>query len=60
MPAEDIRHSEKQPKSSKGGRKNIKDKQRDKRGRDGALSQEWSLKKREVFKQLDFVSEKKV
>ena len=46
MPAEDIRHPEKQPLSSKGGRKNIKDKKRDKRGRDGAPSQEGSLKKR--------------
>ena len=34
------------PLSSKGGRKNIKDKKRDKRGRDGALSREGSLKKR--------------
>ena len=34
------------PLSSKGGRKNIKDKKRDKRGRDGALSWEGSLKKR--------------
>ena len=46
MPAEDIRHPEKQPKSSKGGRKNIKDKKRDKIGRDGAPSWEGSLKKR--------------
>ena len=46
MPAEDIRHPEKQPKSSKGGRKNIKDKKRDKRGREGAPSREGSLKKR--------------
>ena len=34
------------PLSSKGGRKNIKDKKRDKRVRDGALSWEGSLKKR--------------
>ena len=45
MLADDIRHPEKQPKSSKGGRKNIKDKKRDKRGRDGVPSQEGSLKK---------------
>ena len=45
MPAEDIRHPEKQPMSSKGGRKKYK-RQRDKRVRDGALSQERSLKKR--------------
>ena len=41
MPAEDIRHPEKQPLSSKGDRE-----KRDKRGRDGAPSQEGSLKKR--------------
>ena len=34
------------PLSSKGGRKNINDKKRDKRGRDGAPSREGSLKKR--------------
>ena len=49
MPAEDIRHPEKQPLSSKGGRKNIKDKKRDKRGRDGDPSQEGSLKKERSF-----------
>ena len=38
------------PLSSKGGRgKNIKDKKRDKRGRDGAPSQEGSLKKDRSF-----------
>ena len=37
------------PLSSKGGRKNIKDKKRDKRGRDGAPSQEGSLKKERSF-----------
>ena len=37
------------PLSSKGGRKNIKDKKRDKRGRDGALSWEGSLKKESSF-----------
>ena len=36
------------PLSSKGGRKNIKDKKIGKRGRDGAPSQEGSLKKRDV------------
>ena len=56
MPAEDIRHPEKQPNSSKGGRKNIKDKKRDKRGRDGAQSQEGSLKKREVSKHQETLS----
>ena len=44
------------PLSSKGGRKNIKDKKRDKRGRDGALSQEGSLKKREVSKHQETLS----
>ena len=49
MPAEDIRHPEKQPLSSKGGRKNIKDKKRDKRGRDRDPSQEGSLKRERSF-----------
>ena len=44
------------PLSSKGGRKNIKDKKRDKRGRDGAPSQEGSLKKREVSKHQETLS----
>ena len=47
MPAEDIRHPEKQPNSSKRGRKKHKrQKKRDKRGRDGVPSREGSLKKR--------------
>ena len=47
MPAEDIRHPEKQLKSSKGGRKKYKrQKKGTKRGRDGVPSQEGSLKKR--------------
>ena len=37
------------PLSSKGGRKSIKDKKRDKRGRDGAPSREGSLKKDRSF-----------
>ena len=41
MLAEDIRHPEKQP--LKGGRTNIKDKKRDKKGRDRDPSQEGSL-----------------
>ena len=49
MPAEDIRHPEKQPIVFKRRQeKNIKDKKRDKRGRDGAPYQEGSLK-REKF-----------
>jgi len=56
MLAEDIRHPEKQPNSSNGGRKNIKDKKRDKRGRDGVPSQEGSLKKREVSKHQETFS----
>jgi len=57
MPAEDIRHPEKQPKSSKGGRKKYKrQKKRDKRGRDGVPSQEGSLKKREVSKHQETFS----
>ena len=47
MPAEDIRHPEKQPiVFERRQEKNMKDKKRDKRGRDGAPSQEGSLKKR--------------
>ena len=51
MPTEDIRHPEKQPLSSKGDRE-----KRDKRGRDGAPSQEGSLKKREVSKHQETLS----
>ena len=36
--------------------KNIKDKKRDQRGRDGAASQEGSLKKREVSKHQETLS----
>ena len=53
MLAEDIRHPEKQP--LKGGRTNIKDKKRDKRGRDGDPSWERSLKK-EVSKHEETLS----
>ena len=49
MLAEDIRHPEKRPLSLKGGRKKYKDKKRDKRGCDGAQSQEVSLKKERSF-----------
>ena len=42
--------------SSKTGRKNIKDKKRDKRGREGAPSRERSLKKREVSKHQETLS----
>ena len=49
MPAEDISHPENSPLSSKGGRKDIKDKKRDKRGRDRAPSREGSLKKERSF-----------
>ena len=42
MPAEDIRHQKSSPLSSKTGRKNIKDEKRDKGGREGAPSWEWS------------------
>ena len=57
MSAEDIRHPEKQPKSSKGGRKKYKrQKKRDKRGRDGVPSWEGNLKKREVSKHQETFS----
>ena len=47
MLAEDMRHPEKQPIVFKRRQeKNIKDKKREKRGRDGAPSWEGSLKKR--------------
>ena len=46
MPAEDIRHPEKQPIVFKRRQeKNIKDKKREKRGRDGDTSWERRLKK---------------
>ena len=48
MLAEDIRHPEKQPIRKEVG-KNIKDKKRDKRGRDRDPSQEGSLKKERSF-----------
>ena len=50
MPAEDIRHPEKQPNYLKEVGKNIKDKKRDKRGRDRVPSREGGLKKGEVSK----------
>ena len=56
MLTEDIRHPEKQPKSSKGGRKKYKRQKRDKKGRDGVLSWEGSLKKREVSKHQETLS----
>ena len=57
MPAEDIRHPEKQPIVFKRRQeKNIKDKKRETRGRDGAPSWEGSLKKREVSKHQETLS----
>ena len=57
MPAEDIRHPEKQPIVFKRRQeKNIKDKKREKRGRDGAPPGEESLKKREVSKHQETLS----
>ena len=56
MLAEDIRHPEKQPIVFEEVGKNIKDKKRDKKGRDGAPSQEGSLKKREVSKHQETLS----
>ena len=50
MLVEDIRHQKGSPLSSKGGReKTIKDKERDKRGKDGDPFQEGSLKKERSF-----------
>ena len=50
MPAEDIRHPEKQPIVFKRRQeKNIKDKKRGKRGRERALSPAGSLKKERSF-----------
>ena len=49
MLAEDTDTQKDSPLSSKGGRKNIKDKKRDKRGRDGDLSGEESLEKERSF-----------
>ena len=55
MLAEDTDTQKDSPLSSKGGRKNIKDKKRDKRGRDGDPSWEESLKKREVSKHQETI-----
>ena len=44
----------------KGGRENIKKQKRDKRGRDGALSQEGSLKRREVSKHQETLTAESV
>ena len=57
MPAEDIRHPEKQLiVFEKRYGKNIKDKKRDNRGRDRAPSWKGSLKKREVSKHQEALS----
>ena len=56
MPAEDIRHTEKQPKSSKGGREKYKRQKKGQKRRDGAPSREGSLKKREVSKHQETFS----
>ena len=45
MKEENIRHPESSPLSLKGGRKNVTDKKRGKRGRDGDPSWEGSPKK---------------
>ena len=49
MLAEDTDTQKDSPLSSKGGRKNIKDKKRDKRGKDGDPAWEGSLKKERSF-----------
>ena len=46
--------------SSKTGRKNIKDEKRDKGGREGALTQEGSLKKRELSKHQEILTAESV
>ena len=56
MLAEDIRHPEKGPNFRKEVGKNIKDKKRDKRGRDRVPSQEGSLKKRDISKHQETFS----
>ena len=56
MPAEDIRHPEKQPNSSKGGRKKYKRQKKRQKREDGVPSQEGSLKKREVSKHQETFS----
>ena len=53
MLVEGIGDQEKQPKQ---GGKNLKDKNRDKRGRDGAPFHDGSLKKREVSKHQETLS----
>ena len=56
MPAEDIRHPEKQPKSSKGGRKKYKRQKKRQKREDGVPSWEGRLKKREVSKHQETFS----
>ena len=57
MPAEDIRDTEKAAHYlQKEVGKNVKDKKRDKRGRNGAPSREESVKKREVSKHQETLS----
>ena len=55
MLAEDIRHPERQPIVFER-RKNIRDKKRDKRVRDGDSSRERSLKRGEVSKHQEILS----
>ena len=55
MLAEDMRHPERQPLQKEVGQ-NIKDKKRDKRGRDGDPSQGGSLKRGEVSKHQETLS----
>ena len=49
MPAEDIRHPEKQPKSSKGGRKKYKRQKKETKGVGMALCPGKEVSKREKF-----------
>ena len=56
MPAEDIRHPEKQPTVFKGGRKNIKDKKKRQKREGRSSIREGSLKKREVSKHQETLS----
>ena len=60
MLAEDIRPHKSSPLSFKGDRKKYKDKKRDKRGRDGALSREGSFKKRKVSKHQETLAAESV
>ena len=60
MPAEDIRHPEKQPNSAKRGRKNIKDKKKETKEEGMEFRPGKGVLKREVSKHQETVTAKSV